>query len=85
MKDNLDGSTTVITPIPAYWYHNVQGKIAVGEGRKMELYVGVNNLFDKKPPMFGDTNPVTWPGTQTVADTYDLYGRMFYAGATIKF
>ncbi|MCM2298931.1 MAG: TonB-dependent receptor [Sphingomonas sp.] len=85
LKDNLDGSTTVITPIPAYWYHNVQGKIAVGEGRKMELYVGVNNLFDKKPPMFGDTNPVTWPGTQTVADTYDLYGRMFYAGATIKF
>lgn len=85
LKDNLDGSTTVITPIPAYWYHNVQGKIAVGENKQMELYVGVNNLFDKKPPTFGDTNPVTWPGTQTVADTYDLYGRMIYAGATFKF
>lgn len=85
LKDNLDGSTTVVTPIPAYWYHNIQGKIMVGEDRAMELYVGVNNLFDKKPPTFGDTNPVTWPGTQTVADTYDLYGRMIYAGATFKF
>jgi outer membrane receptor protein involved in Fe transport len=85
LKDNLDGSTDEITSIPAYWYHNVQGKIAVGENRAMELYVGVNNLFDKKPPTFDDTNPVSWPGTQTVADTYDLYGRMIYAGATFKF
>lgn len=85
LRDNLDGSTTVITPIPAYWYHNIQGKFTVGDSRKMELYFGVNNLFDKQPPKFGDTNPVTWPGTQTVADTYDLYGRMLYAGATFKF
>lgn len=85
LKDNLDGSTTVVTPIPAYWYHNVQGKVAVGDNKAMELYVGVNNLLDKKPPTFGDTNPVSWPGTQTVANTYDLYGRMIYAGATFKF
>lgn len=84
LRDNLDGSTPP-TRIPAYWYHNLQGKVAIDEGRKMELYVGVNNLFDKKPPQFGDTNPVTWPGTQTVANTYDLYGRMLYAGAAIKF
>jgi iron complex outermembrane receptor protein len=85
LKDNLDGSTTVVTPIPAYWYHNVQGKVAVGDNKAMELYVGVNNLLDKKPPTFGDTNPVSWPGTQTVANTYDLYGRMIYAGATFRF
>jgi outer membrane receptor protein involved in Fe transport len=85
LEDNLDGSTTVVTPIPAYWYHNVQGKVAVGDNKAMELYVGVNNLLDKKPPTFGDTNPVSWPGTQTVANTYDLYGRMIYAGATFKF
>ena len=85
LKDNLDGSTAVVTPIPAYWYHNIQGKVTVGEKKNMELFVGVNNLFDKQPPLFGDTNPVTWPGTQTVATTYDLFGRMFYAGATFKF
>lgn len=73
------------TRIPAYLYHNIQGKIMVGEKKNMEMYFGVNNLFDKKPPLFEDTNVVTWPGTQTVADTYDVYGRMLYAGATIKF
>lgn len=85
LKDNLDGSTTVITRIPAYWYHDMQAKFLVGSERKMELYFGVNNLFDKKPPQFGDTNPVTWPGASTVASTYDLFGRMLYAGVTLNF
>lgn len=71
--------------ISAYFYHNLQGKIIVGGKQQMELYAGVNNLLDTKPPVFGDTNTVTWPGTQTVANTYDLYGRMLYVGATFKF
>jgi outer membrane receptor protein involved in Fe transport len=71
--------------ISAYFYHNLQGKVMVGGKQQMELYAGINNLLDTKPPRFGDTNPVTWPGTQTVADTYDLYGRMLYVGATFKF
>lgn len=71
--------------ISAYFYHNLQGKVIVGSKQQMELYAGVNNLLDTKPPVFGDTNQVTWPGTQTVADTYDLYGRMLYVGATFKF
>lgn len=71
--------------ISAYFYHNLQGKVIVGGKQQMELYAGVNNLLDTKPPVFGDTNQVTWPGTQTVADTYDLYGRMLYVGATFKF
>lgn len=79
------GDDSGSTRIPAYWYHNIQGKFLVGDSRKMEMYVGVNNLFDKKPPRFGDTNPVAWPGTNTVANTYDLYGRMIYAGATFRF
>ena len=85
LRDNLDGSTAVVTRIPAYVYHNFQGKFTVDSAKKMELYFGVNNAFDKKPPRFNDTNPVTWPGTQTVADTYDLYGRMVYAGVTVNF
>jgi outer membrane receptor protein involved in Fe transport len=85
LRDNLDGSTTDITRIPAYFYHNVQAKFGIGEQQKFELYFGVNNLFDKQPPKFGDTNPVTWPGAQTVATTYDVYGRMLYAGITAKF
>jgi outer membrane receptor protein involved in Fe transport len=85
LSDNLDGSTAVITKIPAYWYHNAQVRFDIGPNKRQEFYLGVNNMFDKKPPQFGDTNPVTFPGTQTVATTYDLYGRMFYAGVTFKF
>lgn len=88
LSDNLDGSTTVVTHIPAYWYHNAQVRFDIstpGTKQKMELYLGVNNLLDTRPPAFGDTNPVTWPGSQTVADTYDVFGRMIYAGATVRF
>jgi iron complex outermembrane recepter protein len=71
--------------IPAYWYHYVQARYAFGDQRQFAFYMGVNNLTDKKPPFFGDTNPVSWPGTNSVANTYDLYGRMLYAGVEAKF
>lgn len=69
----------------AYWYHDAQLRFAVDDKKKYEFYLGVDNVFDKKPPVFGDTNPVTFPGTQTAAKTYDLYGRLFYAGVDFRF
>jgi len=69
----------------AFMYHDAQLRIAAGEKSAFDFYIGVNNMFDKKPPVFGDTNPVTFPGAQTSANTYDLYGRMFYAGVDVKF
>ena len=70
--------------IPAYTYHDLQAKMTVGEEKNFELYVGVNNLFDKQPPIVSDLAN-QWPGTNTVASTYDLIGRRFYAGARAKF
>lgn len=67
----------------AYWYHDAQLRVGVSE--KFDFYVGANNIFDKKPPLFNDTNVVTFPGAQTSANTYDLYGRMFYFGVDAKF
>lgn len=68
--------------VPAYTYHDVQVKFDVA--KRFELYLGVNNLLDKQPPFIPGGNS-QWPGTNTVADTYDLLGRMFYAGVTAKF
>jgi iron complex outermembrane receptor protein len=68
-----------------YMYHDAQLRTSLGEKSAFDFYIGVNNIFDKKPPVFGDTNPVTFPGAQTSANTYDLYGRMFYAGVDVKF
>ncbi len=69
-------------PIPAYTYHDLQAKFEVA--KRFEFYVGANNLLDKQPPFIRGGNN-QWPGTNTVADTYDLLGRMLYAGATVKF
>ena len=70
--------------IPSYTYHDIQAKFTAGEEKNYELYLGVNNLFDKQPPIITDlTNQ--WPGTNTVASSYDLIGRRFYAGVRAKF
>jgi outer membrane receptor protein involved in Fe transport len=72
--------------IKSYFYHDVQFRASVGERRGMELFVGVNNLFDRKPPKLEDTvfyGTVT--GTTTAADIYDPIGRRFYAGAQLRF
>ena len=69
----------------SYWYHDAQLRIGIDDEKKFEFYFGIDNVFDKKPPLFNDTNIVTYPGTLTAAKTYDLFGRMFYAGVDVRF
>lgn len=70
--------------IPSFTYHDLQAKFSVGEQRNYEFYLGVNNLFDKQPEVVTDLAN-QWPGTNTVASSYDLLGRRFYAGLRAKF
>lgn len=51
----------------------------------IELFAGVENMFDQDPPIVssGFTNSDT--GTETVAGVYDAIGRSFYAGFKAKF
>ncbi len=73
--------------IKARIYHDVQLRARVGEeSRQMEMFFGVTNLFDRKPPKLEDTvfyGSIT--GTTTAADVYDPIGRRFYVGAQLKF
>lgn len=73
--------------IGAYWYHDIQMGWTIGseESRSIELYAGVDNLFDKKPPLINQNGASNITGTETAADTYDPYGRRYYMGAKIKF
>jgi len=70
--------------ISSFFYHDAQLRADVGNA--FEFFIGVNNLFDKKPPKLEDTvfyGNIT--GTETAADVYDPFGRRFYAGAQIHF
>jgi outer membrane receptor protein involved in Fe transport len=72
--------------ISSRFYHDVQVRARVGDRSSMELFLGVNNLFDRKPPKLEDTVFYgTITGTTTAADIYDPIGRRFYAGAQIRF
>jgi len=69
--------------IKAYNYFDLAGTWQVRE--KISLRAGINNLFDKDPPViaagllssFGNGN--TYPGT------YDPMGRLMFVGATVDF
>lgn len=82
--DDLTKAPAAQISTGAYWYHDAQLRFNLDDD-KYTFFVGMNNVFDKKPPVFGDTNLVTFPGAQTSANTYDLYGRMIYAGVTFNF
>lgn len=66
---------------PAVWYHNI--RVGCDVTRQLNLYVGVDNLFDKQPPY----NQTGVGGTTTGATNriYDLRGRYFYAGVVSRF
>lgn len=49
------------------------------------LRLGVLNLFDKKPPIVGDTTGSDAGGGSTFPNTYDVIGRQFFASATVNF
>jgi len=56
------------------------------------LRAGVDNLFNRAPPLTGvntaNTNPAAnglLPGGSYNAQYYDILGRRFYVGANMKF
>jgi iron complex outermembrane recepter protein len=73
--------------IPAYWYHDAQLRWEVegNNDRKLEFYVGVDNMFDKKPPSVNQNGASNITGTETAAESFDVYGRRYYVGAAFKF
>jgi len=60
---------------PDAFYHSMRANVEIKD--KFNFYVGVDNLFDKKPPL----------GLLGTAggDPYDTIGRYFFAGASVEF
>ncbi len=63
-------------PVDAFSYYDVFGRWAFGT--HVVLDAGINNLFDKDPPQVGGT-----PGATHNA-TYDIYGRQYFVGLSVK-
>ncbi|BAK66500.1 TonB-dependent receptor-like protein [Sphingobium sp. SYK-6] len=74
------GVTTVAGDIDPVWYFDLTSNVDVTGG--LSVFGGINNLFNKKPPIFG----TTYVGdANTDVTLYDIMGRRFFIGATMKF
>ncbi|GAA0855879.1 TonB-dependent receptor plug domain-containing protein [Aliiglaciecola litoralis] len=71
--------------IGSYVYHDLQARYRFGQDSNYEVYAGVDNLFDKEPPMLGQGIPGDITGTNTAADVYDAIRRYYYVGFQVNF
>lgn len=77
------GTDILKSQIPAFNYFDETVSFDVNDA--FTLRVGVQNIFDKKSPIVGDTVGADANGGSTFPNTYDVMGRTFFAGATVKF
>ncbi|MBC8025074.1 MAG: TonB-dependent receptor [Steroidobacteraceae bacterium] len=83
-----DPGLDALNSVGARFYHDIQLRQRIGElrdGSQFEFFVGVDNLFDKDPPFLPSGFASSITGSETAADTYDPFGRRFYAGAQFRF
>ncbi|MGS1016552.1 TonB-dependent receptor domain-containing protein [Allosphingosinicella humi] len=74
------GVTAPVKEASSQWYFDaaVTGQVM----EEVELFGGIENLFDKQPPIFGTAISAD---TNTDPSLYDVVGRRFSVGARLKF
>jgi outer membrane receptor protein involved in Fe transport len=76
---NADAATGANLPVASVTYSDLQVGYAMPSLRT-RLDVGVDNLFDRQPPLIYQNGQVN-----TDTATYDTMGRYYWARATLKF
>jgi iron complex outermembrane receptor protein len=79
---NTTTTTAGYPRIPAHTYHNL--RLGYQLNKNAEVYAGVTNLADKKPPFFASGSAGT-QALDTVPGYYDVFGRSYFAGAKVRF
>lgn len=79
VEDDDSTTTYAVERIKAYDYFDLSTAFEVKPG--FTFSVGVNNLFNRKPPILGDNQEQA----NTYPSTYDPYGRAFFVGTSVKF
>lgn len=78
--DALDGSTPFRNEIPSEVYTALNANYYVSE--RVEVYGGINNLFDDQPTALG----FNLAGDANVdPDVYDVIGRRYFVGMRVRF
>lgn len=88
IQDTIGQDNPALLPfneIDAYLYHDLQVRMELGADQQYGIYLGVDNVFDKKPPVINQLMASHITGTETAADTYDPIGRYIYGGVQLKF
>ncbi|MDB5712979.1 MAG: hypothetical protein JWO15_376 [Sphingomonadales bacterium] len=79
-----DAQTAIlVSKIPAFNYFDETASFAIND--KFTFRVGVQNMFDKKSPIVGDTVGADANAGSTFPNTYDVIGRTFFAGVSAGF
>lgn len=78
-RDDDDATDFIVERIKAYNFFDLTMSVDVTDN--VGLTAGVNNLFNKKPPIIGDNQEQanTYPGT------FDVLGRDFFVSARLRF
>ncbi|PTM44644.1 TonB-dependent receptor-like protein [Sphingomonas aerolata] len=79
VKDDDSATTYAVERIKAYDYFDLTAAFRIKDG--FTWSVGVNNVFDKQPPILGDNQQQA----NTYPSTYDPYGRAFFVSTNVKF
>ena len=79
-----DAGTDILkSRIPSFSYFDET--VGVDVGKQFTLRFGIQNIFNKKSPIVGDTVGNDFIAGSTFPITYDVIGRTFFAGFTAKF
>lgn len=82
---NVDNDNAAFGTVGSYFYNDLQVRYTIDDEGRYEIFAGVDNIFDKKPPFLGQGVPGDVTGTNTAADVYDAIRRYGYAGFRVRF
>lgn len=74
---------TTIRGLPSYDIFSLSGGWDISD--TLSLRGGVDNLFDKQPPVAAANPPITNNATNTYPNYYDVLGRRYYLGLKMRF
>lgn len=81
--DAQDFRDTFILETDDYFLHNASVQFNVQD--KMELTMGVRNLFDTKPPRISGSAGLNVVGNAPLSSNFDYTGRQYFVNTTFRF